>query len=233
MINEHAIGRITDITEEGLAVIHAALPNLKHALDRHYDEVEIILPDARRITAKQRAKIYCLIGEISEFVNGEKKARSVEETKEIMKWDFCLKMMESQERKLFSLSNVDETTATNFISYLIDFIIENDVPMSVPLVSQCEDIGKYVYACLLARRCCICGKSADLHHVDAVGMGNDRDEIIHIGREALPLCREHHTELHSMGNSSFMTKYHIEPVKIDEKIAKKYKLNMRKREKGV
>ena len=52
MINEHAIGRITDITEEGLAVIHAALPNLKHALDRHYDEVEIILPDARRITAK-------------------------------------------------------------------------------------------------------------------------------------------------------------------------------------
>lgn len=226
MIQEHTIGRITDITEEGLAVIHAALPNLKHAIDRKYDEVEIILPDGRRITPKQRAKIFCLIGEISEFVNGEKKARSVEEMKEIMKWDFCLKMMERQERKLFSLSDCNETTATNFITYLVDFIIENDIPMSVPLLSQCEDIGRYIYACLMARKCCVCGKNeAHIHHCEGsrIGAGNDREKVHHLGREVLPLCAVHHTEIHQ-NEMDFIARYHLQKVKLDEALCKRLKL---------
>ena len=233
MINERAYGHIVDIDEGGVATIQAALPNLYHALDRKYDAVEIILPDGRRITSEQRRKCYALIGEIAEYIDGKKTTETVEDAKQIMKWDFILQRMESQERKLFSLSNCDITTAKEFITYLIEFIIKNNIPTQVSLIDQAEDIGRYIYACMLNKKCCICGKPADLHHVDAIQMGNDRNEVIHIGRDALPLCREHHTELHSMGNSSFMAKWHIEPVKIDEKIAKKYKLNMRKREKGV
>ena len=225
MIQGHTIGRIIDIKENGEAVIHAALPNLNHALDRLYDKVEIILPDGRRITPEQRRKCYALIGEIAEFVSGFRNAETIEDTKQVMKWDFILKRMESQERQLFSLSSCDMSTAREFITYLIEFIVKNDIPTKVPLIEQCEDISKYVYACMVNKRCCICGKPADLHHVDAIGMGNDRNEVIHIGREALPLCREHHTELHKKGNKSFIETYHLQPVKIDKKIARCYGLN--------
>ena len=232
MIQERAVGYIKDIDENGTAAIVAVLPSLKHALDRKYNEVEIILPDARRITPSQRRKIYCLIGEIAEHVNGQKNAAAVEETKNIMKWDFALKMMESQERKLFSLANVDETTASAFVTYLIDFIVENGVPMSVPLIEQCEDIAHYMYTCVMAKKCCICGREAELHHVDTVGMGNDRDEIDHLGKRCLSLCRKHHQEYHDCGYTEFIQKYHLEPVTIDKAIAKKYKLGKR-REKNV
>lgn len=229
MIQEHTIGRIIDIKENGEAVIHAALPNLNHALDRLYDKVEIILPDGRRITPEQRRKCYAIIKEISDFVNGQHEAADIEETKEIMKWDFMLSRFESQERKLFSLSNVDVTTARNFIDYLIEFCVKNDVPMQISPLEYCEDVSRYLYACMVNKKCCVCGKPADLHHVDAIGMGNDRTEVIHIGREALPLCRDHHVHLHEKGNKVFMQQYHLQPVKIDKKIAKVYGLNAKEK----
>ena len=225
MVQEHTLGVIKDIMEDGTAVIHAALPNLNHALDRKYDKVEIILPDGRRISPEQRRKCYALLGEIAEFIEGFRTSETIEDTKQVMKWDFILKRMESQERQLFSLSSCDMSTAREFITYLIEFIVKNDIPTKVPLIEQCEDIGKYVYACMINKRCCICGKPADLHHVDAIGMGNDRTEVIHIGREALPLCRDHHVHLHEKGNKDFIETYHLQPVKIDKKIAKLYKLN--------
>lgn len=229
MINEHALGHIVDISEGGVATIKATLPNLYHAIDRKYNDVEIILPDGRRISPAQRRKCYALIGEIAEFIEGYRTAETIEDTKQVMKWDFILKRMESQERQLFSLSSCDMSTAREFITYLIEFIVKNDIPTKVPLIEQCEDIGKYVYACMINKRCCICGKPADLYHVDAIGMGNDRTEVIHIGREALPLCREHHTESHTKGQVEFMKQYHLEPIKIDVKIAKIFKLNTKEK----
>jgi hypothetical protein len=229
MINEHALGHIVDIDEGGVATIKATLPNLYHALDRKYNEVEIILPDGRRISPEQRRKCYALIGEIAEFIEGFRTSETIEDTKQVMKWDFILKRMESQERQLFSLSSCDMSTAREFITYLIEFIVKNDIPTKVPLIEQCEDIGKYVYACMINKRCCICGKPADLHHVQSVGSQGYRDKINHIGLESLPLCREHHISLHSMGNKEFMKQYHLEPIKIDAKIAKVYKLNTKEK----
>lgn len=226
MIQEHAIGYIQDIKENGTAVIHAALPSLMRAFDRRYNEVEIIFNDGRRITAMQRKKIFALLAEISEFVHGDRENAEVEETKEMMKWEFILSRMESQERRLFSLSNVDETTAREFITYLIDFIIKNDIPTAVPLLENCEDIAKYIYACAANRKCCVCGKPADIHHCEGsrIGMGNDRNEVHHLGREVLPLCRVHHDEVHQHGEAGFIEKYHLQPVKLDEALCKKLRL---------
>jgi hypothetical protein len=109
MIQEHCLGRIKDITEAGEAVIIAALPSLTRAFDRKYETVEIILPDGRRITPSQRKKCFALIGEVAEFVEGFRNAETVESTKEMLKWEFLLERMSAQERRLFSLSNVDET----------------------------------------------------------------------------------------------------------------------------
>jgi hypothetical protein len=119
---------------------------------------------------------------------------------------------------------VDETTATAFINYIIDFILKHDIPTRISLLENNDDIAHFVYACLANKKCCICGKHADLHHVDAVGSGNNRNEIHHLGRLALPLCREHHTESHKAGQQSFMAKYHLEPIALDEKLCKIYGL---------
>jgi hypothetical protein len=225
MVNEHTLGRIVDIDTDGTATIRAVLPNLNRALDRKYSDVEIILPDGREISPQQRRKCYALLGEIAEYINGIRSSETVEDTKQMMKFDFILKMMESQERKMFSLANCDVSTAREFITYLIDFIIKNDIPSSVSLLDNCEDISRYIYACLVNRKCCICGKHADIHHVDGsrVGMGNDREEVHHLGREVLPLCREHHEICHN-DEKAFIEKYHLQPVKLDKALCKKLKL---------
>jgi hypothetical protein len=59
-------------------------------------------------------------------------------------------------------------------------------------------------------------------------MGGNRDDMCHIGMECLPLCREHHMEAHQHGDRALMDKYHLEPITIDEKIAKLYRLGRRK-----
>jgi hypothetical protein len=225
MINEHTLGHIVDIDEGGTATIKAVLPNIFHACDRKYDSVEIILPDGRRISPEQRRKCYALIGEIAEYVDGVRNAETIDDTKSMMKWEFILHRMESQERQLFSLSNCDVTTARNFIDYLVWFCVKNDIPMKISPLEYCEDIAKYIYACLVNKKCCICGKPADLHHVQSVGSQGYRDKINHIGLDALPLCREHHTASHAKGQIEFMKKYHLQPIKIDQKIARLYKLN--------
>ncbi len=230
MVSERAWGKVVDVLPDGTAIIMAALPNLNHALSRQYVDVEIILPDGRRITPKQRKKIYALISDIAKNTCGYDDAQSVESLKDFLKKKFCNDCMESLERRPFSLSDVDETTARNFIDYLVGFIIQNGIPTRVPLAEQCEDVARYVYVCAINKKCCICGRAAELHHVDAVGMGNDRTEIDHLGRKALPLCGDHHIQLHNMGNPGFMRKYHIEPVTIDEKLAKIYKLRGAKNE---
>lgn len=231
MVQEHAVGRIIDIDTAGTATIKAVLPNLNHALDRQYSDVEIILPDGRKISPQQRRKCYALLGEIAEYINGIRNTDTVEDTKQMMKFDFVLKMMESQERKMFSLANCDVSTAREFITYLIDFIIKNDIPSSISLLDNCEDISKYIYVCMVNRKCCICGKKADLHHVQSVGSQGYRDKINHIGLDALPLCRDHHIESHKKGQQTFMEFYHLQPVKIDKKIARIYKLNTKENDK--
>ena len=225
MVNEHALGRIVKIDESGAATITAVLPNLYHACDRKYDTVEIILPDGRRISPEQRRKIYALLGEIAEFVDGVRNAETVEDAKNVMKWEFMLNRMESQERKLFSLSDCDMTTASQFITYLIEFIIHHDIPTRVPLMEQAEDIAAYIIACLVHRKCAVCGKHADVHHCEGykIGAGNNRNEVHHLGRKVLPLCREHHQSCHN-DEKYFIEKYHLQPVKLDKSLCKKLKI---------
>ena len=225
MIQEHVLGEIQDVREDGTAVIVAGLPDLDRALLRKYKQVEIILPDGRRISPEQRRKVYAILGEIAEYVNGFRDGDALEETKETMKMDFMLKRMESMERRLFSLSDCSVTTARAFIDYLISFVIANDIPTKVPLIEQCEDVSKYMYACTMHRKCAVCGRAADIHHCEGsrIGAGVDRTKVHQLGREVLPLCRVHHTECHS-DEAGFIKKYHLQKVKLDEPLCKRLKL---------
>lgn len=179
------------------------------------DAVEVLWHDVRMISPEQRRKAYALMGEIAVWSGS-----TPQDVKAAMKVDFRAHCMEALQKQLFSLSDCDMTTARAFISYLIDFMLDNDVPSSRPLAEYADDLERYVYSCLLHRKCAVCGRHAELHHVDRVGMGRDRREICHIGMAALPLCRAHHTEAHQHGDRALMEKYHLATVTIDERIAK-------------
>lgn len=225
MIQTHVVGLIVDLLKDGTAVIKAKIPNIEQALRRGFLKVEIILWDGRRISPEQRRKCYALLGEIAEYTDGIRTAETVDEQKRLLKMEFMLKRMEATERRMFSLADCDMSTAREFITYLIDFIIANDIPTRVPLIDNCDDIAAYMYACTMHRKCAVCGKPADIHHCEGsrIGAGVDREKVHQLGREVLPLCRVHHTELHTMPESEFVKKYHLQKVKLDEALCKRLK----------
>lgn len=225
MIQTHVIGLIVDLLKDGTAVIKAKIPNIEQALRRGFLKVEIILWDGRRISPEQRRKCYALLGEIAEYTDGIRTAETVDEQKRLLKMEFMLRRMEATERRMFSLADCDMSTAREFITYLIDFIIANDIPTRVPLIDNCDDIAAYMYACTMHRKCAVCGKAADIHHCEGsrIGAGVDREKVHQLGREVLPLCRVHHTELHAVPESEFIAKYHLQKVKLDEVLCKRLK----------
>lgn len=76
-----------------------------------------------------------------------------------------------------------------------------------------DNMDGFFAICIKNKKCCICGKDADLHHVDKVGMGNNREEIDHSQYRRMALCRTHHTESHTIGETTFQNKYHVWGVK--------------------
>lgn len=213
-------GRIVDASPRGLTI---SVPYDPRFVSQKWDEVTVDIPDGRTISPDQRRKAYALMGEIADWMGA-----TPEEVKLTVKHDYLQRHVEGLHKELFSLGTCDMTTARHFITYLIDMVLEYDVPLRVPLVTLCDDIHKAVYSCLMHRKCIVCGKPCDLHHVDRVGMGRDRHDICHIGMECLPLCREHHNEAHDHGDKALMDKYHLETVVIDEKIARLYRLGKRR-----
>ena len=215
-------GRVTDASPRELTI---KVPYDPRFVTQQWDEVQVDIPDGRRISPEQRRKAYALMGEIAAWAG-----MTPEEVKLTHKHDFVERHLEGLHKQLFSLADCDMTTARMFITYLIEFVLEFDVPLKMPLTEVCDDILKAVYACLMHKKCIVCGQKTELHHVDRVGMGGNRDDMIHIGMECLPLCRDHHREAHDHGDRALMDKYHLEPIKIDEKIARLYRLGRRKQD---
>ena len=206
-------GRVYE--QRGVVYVKTSRP----AVDNLSDEVSVIWRDSRSRTAEQNRKAWALMTEIASFVGEEKDLLYRQ-----MAVDFTAKNMETLQGMLFHLSTATVSEASAFITMLVNLIIEYDIPTREPLYTMCEDIERYVYSCLLAKKCCICGKKAELHHVDQIGAGYDRRTKPQLGAMVLPLCREHHQEWHGKGGTAFLEKYHVEPVPMDEQIAKKYRI---------
>lgn len=198
------------------------VPCINHKdLVRAAGNVLIDIPDPRKISKAQRRKAYVLLSYIAAWWS----YTPLEAAKEITKMIFAGQEIFSLKDETFSLSDCSMTTARLYITFLIDFCVLHGIETGEPLYSLCEDIPRYVWACLMNKKCAVCGKKAELHHVDAVGMGRNRKEIIHVGMNVLPLCRLHHTEIHKIGKQSFLKKYLLEPIKMTEEIGEQYNLN--------
>lgn len=192
--------------------------NLKYKVNELDKSVAVELTTADSITSLQRRKAFILLKYISEWWG----YTPLEATKELSKLMFAT-TGETLDME-FSLSDCSKDTARKYITFLIDFCLTEGIPCGEPLYKLCEDIPKYVWVCAVNKRCAVCGKKAELHHFDSVGAGRNRKEICHIGMRCLPLCRHHHMEIHRTGKESFVKRYLLEPVDIDEKIARVYGL---------
>lgn len=224
---DRAIGTIKNFDERrGVVTIEVPYTDFARMCRREYKNVEVTFIDSRPLSDKQRRSCYALIREIARWSGDDERSM-----KEILKIDFWAgELLETADR-LFSLSNAPMSIVAAFQSWLVKFIIQNDIPTEHPLLDFVDDVESFVYASLANKKCVICGKHADLHHVKALGMGVNRDEVIHEGMEVLPLCREHHMLVHSMGRDSFMEKYHLHGVPADKTICKIYGLKRQKAKK--
>lgn len=212
-------GKVVGLSEDGTATIKAQVP-LAQFLHREVKEVYVDMIDSRPLSDKQRRMCYALVKAIADWSGS-----GTEEVKEAFKLDFWAERVDTLSDKIFSLSNAPMSLVAEFQRFLVAFILTHDVPTKRPLREYVDDIEAYTYLCLVRRKCAVCGRRAELHHIDAIGMGNDRTEVQHEGREVMSLCREHHTELHTVGKAEFMKKYHLDGgVPCDKTIMKIYGL---------
>ncbi len=213
-------GRITDVDEHGIVTVKCRYDDWYTLTKRGYSECLVQMVDSRPLSDKQRRACYALLREISEYT-GE----GVDRAKEYMKIKFMTEELIGTADSIFSLSNAPMSLVCAFQRYLVRFILDWDIPCSFPLLDFVDDTADYIYACLINKKCCICGARAQLHHVDHVGMGRDRDEIVHEGMEAMPLCGEHHAECHTLGQKTFNEKYHLDGgIALDRTLCRIYKL---------
>ena len=221
------VGNITDYNPEtGEMTIKVNYPDWMTASRREYRQCLVQMIDSRPLSDKQRKAVYAMLREISEFTG-----MGMEEVKQWTKIKFLVEDLQDTADRIFSLSNASMSLICGFQSFLVDLILSWDIPTRFPLIDMVDDIDRYVYSCLMNKKCCVCGQPADLHHVHAIGMSGNRKEMVHEGLEVMPLCRIHHTEMHQYTRERFLEMYHINHgVRADKQVCRVYGLKMNKDE---
>lgn len=201
---EMEAGKITAVRNNGSSAdLVVRVDNADMAaeiMDKRITSVALQLLDGRILSPEQRRKIYATLRDISWYTG-----YTPEETKEIMKYVH----IEKTGSDYFSLSDCSMTLAREFINTLTDFCLEHGVITSETLSERTDDITAYLYQCIKHKKCAICGKSGEIHHWDAIGMGHDRRHYDDSGNRKICLCRMHHTIAHQKGVRDFQRDYHV------------------------
>ena len=188
-------------TEEGTDLVVTVEDKIGKLLcEKRIRTAEMRLDDGRSITADQRKKIYATVKDISEWTGYPPEA-----AKELLKYEHIIRTGS----EYFSLSDCSMDTAREFINSIMDIALENGIPLKDSGVERTDDIGRYLYSCLKNRRCAVCGKDGEIHHEDAIGMGNDRRTMDDRWKRKICLCRTHHSIAHMLGVNRFRARYHI------------------------
>lgn len=176
-------------------------------LTKRIRDGELRYNDGRSITNEQRKKAYATIRDMAEWTG-----YPPEDMKELMKYEFMIRTGEDY----FSLSDCSVDLAREFISTLIEFSLEHGIQLSELAIDRTDDIGRYLYYCIKHKRCAVCGRPGEIHHVDTIGMGNDRRQVDDSNYRKICLCREHHTEVHKIGLNDFEKKHKVYGIVVKE-----------------
>ena len=199
--------------------VEKVYPGLKQQLEEHLNHFSIKVIPVKKLSKAQNGLIHVLIKQFADELGW-----TMLDMKEYQKEQFAI----SRDLNKFSTAKCDMDTANDFIAFLIEQALENDINLYIlnkqdkryrHILEIDKMTERYVIACLRKRVCCICGKEHNeyneiqLDHYDTVAntVGTyENDDGLH-GR-FLPLCSYHHFEKHSKSLKEFEEKYHIEGV---------------------
>lgn len=196
-------------TEEGTELI-VLIPNCSLGgmlTQKHIHKAEIRFDDGRHISAEQRKKVYATIRDISDYTG-----YLPEEQKEWLKYLH----ISNTGCDYFSLSDCTMDTAREFINTILEYALENGITLSEEAINRTDDIGRYLYFCIMHKKCAVCGKPGEIHHEDAIGMGNNRNKLDDSNHKKICLCRLHHTKAHELGVVRFTEMYKVYGIVIKE-----------------
>lgn len=167
---------------------------------------EIRIDDGRQISAAQRGLVYSIFNDIRKWEGEGQRRIGVEKVKIKLKADYCVEA----NLPIFSLSDVPMTIASDFIDYVLDFTFINDIPLTLKPFEISKTVRNWSYLCFKRRKCTVCCKSnAVVHHLDTVGAGRNRNKVDHSKMQLIMLCPEHHSEVHNIGDDTFLKKHYV------------------------
>lgn len=176
---------------------------------------ELRFLDPRSFSVDQRKYYYALLGDISAFTG-----HLIEEIDDNTRWKF-----KALTGRNISLSNGSSNTKDDVVlltNIALDLAFELNVSLSNKIPIPDKNLEYYFYKCLTHRKCCICGKHADIDHFDeTVGMGRNRKEVDKTKFTYCALCRSHHTEKHTIGLTAFRNKYHVYGITLNAETIKR------------
>lgn len=144
--NETFLGVATDLSKEDI---------LKYATDQGLYAV-IKFWDSRRITEVQRKMIFATCKDIADYIG---------DPKELVRSDLICNFSEDVGIDFFSLSDCSLETAREFINYIMEYAIKNDIPLTGRGIDRTDDIDKYLYSCIKHEKCCVCGRQGTIYTV--------------------------------------------------------------------
>ena len=196
-----------DLTDDALLLLDNGYP-----LD-----VNVEIQDGKRITVKQRKKIFALVNDI-EAHTGQPRQYMRE-----MFIDFITFLNGYSKR--FSLSDCTRKQASELIDVILAWTFEHDIPLNYKTSDLMKQDQTFLYLATVHRKCVICGRRGELAHYHAVGRGRNRRKIDHTDNKVLALCHFHHKQQHDMGMDSFNAKYHLTDswVQVNERLNKMLK----------
>ena len=188
-------------------------------LDNGYPlDVNIEIQDGKKITVKQRKKIFALVNDIESHTGQPR------DWLRLMFQDY-LTTLKGYSKRL-SLSDCTRKQAGELIDVILAWTFEHDIPLNYKTSDLMKNDQTFLYMATVHRKCVICGKSkAELAHYHAVGRGRNRRKIDHTDNRVLALCSNHHREQHDMGMDGFNAKYHLTDswVSVDSRLNKMLK----------
>lgn len=169
----------------------------------------------KRLTTEQRKKIWCILDDFAYCNGGDK-----EQWREQLQTEFC----RLHDLEYFSISETkrdgaSKDVAREFIQWLCELAVRENVGFREETgnpATWVPEIGRFVIACLRARRCAVCGKVHDFHNGDIVDLEHwntisssagtyENDDGLK--NPFITLCREHHMIKHAIGKEKFQEKY--------------------------
>ncbi len=165
---------------------------LKYSLGKEI-RGELRFEDYRLITSEQRKKIFATIKDFSIYTGYD-----AEYARQLLTLSFCYEVGIEH----FSLSNCSLEIAREFINYLIEFCIDNEIPLAETAIERTDDINKYLYICVKKSICCCCGKQGIVYRF------NDGKKI--------SLCNIHYDEAKIKGLKDFEKLYKVYGIKVKE-----------------